>query len=310
MKRLLVGASFAAMQSVGAQNIVADSLLQRGSLERAESAYYAAARVRPRDPVARWGLGRYLAGRGASKVAVTLFEEALRFGGDSALIGADLAPLYLSLWDYHSLAGLPARVVGGAHRERARYLESHPTRLVAPDSIMTVVYHDANEAGYLGKLPIRVNGRIVEAYIVPTQSGILLTDSIATAARVRRFTASLGITNRVPGAADSIGIGRLAFLNYPVTVAAGRGPVTIGLDVVGKLAPTFDARAERMTVRVSGSVQPPVAGDRFATWATSSDFRVLQAGGWLSITNPQFATLLRQRGWTLDAKRGSLIIAR
>jgi hypothetical protein len=314
MKRFLLGASLVAVQTSGAQNVVADSLLQRGSLERAESVYYAAARVRPHDPLARWGLGRYLAGRGASKVAVTLLEEALRFGGDSALIGADLAPLYLTLWDYHSLIALPARLVVAGDRERARYLESHPTRLVAPDSVMTILYRDANDAGYLGRLPIRVNGRIVEALIAPGMTGLMLSDSTATAARVRRFTARAaqrGGAAVIPAAVDSIGIGRLAFVNFPVTVTTTGGPpATIGLDVIGKLAPTFDARAERMTVRISGSVQPPVPGDRFSTWSTPSELRVLQAGGWLSIVNPQLASMLRQRRWTLDAKRGAIILER
>jgi len=313
MKRFLLGAFLVAVQTGGAQNVVADSLLQRGSLERAESAYYAAARVRPHDPLARWGLGRYLAGRGAPKVAATLLEEALRFGGDSALIGADLAPLYLTLWDYHALISLPTRVVSAGDRERARYLESHPTRLVAPDSVMTILYRDASDTGYLGRLPIRVNGRIVEALIAPGMTGLVLSDSTATATRVRRFTARAaqrGGSAVVPAAADSIGIGRLAFVNFPVSVAATRGPATIGLDVIGKLAPTFDARAERMTVRISGTIQPPVPGDRFSTWSTPSELRVLQAGGWLPIVNPQLASMLRQRRWTLDAKRGQVVIER
>jgi hypothetical protein len=313
MKRFLLGVSLVAVQTSGAQNVVADSLLQRGSLERAESVYYAAARLRPHDPLSRWGLGRYLAGRGAPKVAATLLEEALRFGGDSALIGADLAPLYLTLWDYHALITLPTRVVSAGDRERARYLEAHPTRLVAPDSVMTILYRDGNDAGYLGRLPIRINGRTVEALIAPGLTGLVLSDSTAAATRVRRFTArsaQRGGAAVVPAAADSVGIGRLAFVNFPVTVATTRGPATIGLDVVGKLAPTFDARAERMTVRTSGSVQSQAPGDRFSTWSTPSELRVLQAGGWLPITNTQLASMLRQRRWTLDAKRGAIILER
>src|SRR5262249_39797248 len=97
-----------AVHTAGAQSVIAtaDSLLQRGILDRAESLYYDAARLRPRDPAVRSGLARYLAGRGKSRVAVTLFEEAMRFGGDSTSIGADLAPLYLGLWEYRSLLGL------------------------------------------------------------------------------------------------------------------------------------------------------------------------------------------------------------
>ncbi|HEY9228130.1 MAG TPA: tetratricopeptide repeat protein, partial [Gemmatimonadaceae bacterium] len=99
MKRALCAAllGFVLAPAARAQSVaVADSLLRRGSLQRAESLYYAAVRVRPRDPNARLALGRFLAGRGASRVAVTLLEEAVQFGGTAAPIAVDLAPLYLS----------------------------------------------------------------------------------------------------------------------------------------------------------------------------------------------------------------------
>jgi hypothetical protein len=65
-----------------------------------------------------------------------------------------------------------------------------------------------------------------------------------------------------------------------------------------------------MTVRISGTVPPSRTGDRFATWTTASELRVLQAGGWLSIGSTQLASMLRQRRWTLDAKRGVLVVER
>src|SRR5205814_1320064 len=102
--RILIGAALGALvvSAARAQSVrAADSLLERGRLDRAESLYYAATRVRPRDPVARAALGRYLAERGAQRVAVTLLEEALQFGGDAPAISAELAPLYLTLGDYH-----------------------------------------------------------------------------------------------------------------------------------------------------------------------------------------------------------------
>jgi Flp pilus assembly protein TadD len=128
---------------------IADSLLDRGRLDRAESLYYAAVRVRPRDPAARWALGRFLAERGAQRVAVTLFEESLQFGGDAKLVSADLAPLYLALGDFHSLAKLPASPLSGGEKSRAAWLETHPTRLIAPDSVFTASLKPAGDSGYV-----------------------------------------------------------------------------------------------------------------------------------------------------------------
>src|SRR4051812_11276028 len=101
-KLLRIGASCGALLLIAtgahAQSVrVADSLLQRGSLARAESIYYAATRARPRDPVARWSLGRFLVARGAPRVGATLFEEALLFGGAPTMITPDLVPVYLAI---------------------------------------------------------------------------------------------------------------------------------------------------------------------------------------------------------------------
>ena len=53
---------------------VGDSLLAEGRLASAESAYYAAARARPRDPVARTALGKFLAARGGTRAGAVLLE--------------------------------------------------------------------------------------------------------------------------------------------------------------------------------------------------------------------------------------------
>lgn len=307
----------AAAHTAGAQSIAtADSLFLLGSLERAESLYYGAARARPHDPAARWGLARYLAGRGASRVAVTLFEEALRFGGDSSLIAADLAPLYLGLWKYRSLLGLRPSVVGAAERERARWLEAHPTRVIAPDSLITVLYQpSADRNGHLGRMPIRINGRTIDALIAVNTSGVVVSDSVATATRLRKFagrSSSRGAAGALDdiGAADSIGMGRLTFFNFPARVSQMTTPAIIGTDVLAKLAPTFDPGTGRMLLRVSGSVPSGLPGDRFPTWTTTTDVKLLQAGGWISIAQSQIVEMLGVRVWTLDAKRGQIVLSR
>jgi hypothetical protein len=303
--------AIAASTATHAQSIhTADSLLERGRLERAESLYYAAARAKPRDPVAREALGRFLAARGAQRVAVTLFEEALQFGGDPATVSANLAPLYLDLGDYRALARLPLSPLSSGEKARVVWLESHPTRVIAPDSVLTASYRGLTE-GYVGRLPIRINSHIVEALVDVSSRGITVSDSVAGSAKVQMFVEKP--PPRTPGpiaaAADSIGIGRLSITNAPMTVAPIKVPAIIGLDVLARFAPTFDAAGQRLTLRVSGTLdQVPPAATVFSTLAKQSDWFVLQANGWVSLRDPAVAKLLHDRRWTLDAKRGQIVV--
>lgn len=300
--------------SVRAQSIhVADSLLDIGALARAESEYYAAARARPRDPMVRWALGRFLVARGAPRVGATLFEEALQFGGEQSLIIADLAPVYLALGMYHELAALPSSSLSAAERERARWLDTHPTRLVSPDSIVTVRYR----SGEIGRLTIQVNGRSVEATMSSRVQGLVVSDTSAAAATLRRFNANEGQPasrgSSIPAAADSIGIGGILYRNFPVTVQSlgSRAEAIVGFDVLARFAPTFDPRGGRITLRVGGTVTaPPKNADTFSTLLTPSDLRILQSRGWVSAGSAQMLRTLTDHRWTFDAQRGQIVVER
>ncbi len=75
----------------------ADVLLESGLWPQAEEAYYAQSSARPRDPVARAELGRYLAMKGAVLPGTILIEEAREFGLDSTLARRLLRPWYAVL---------------------------------------------------------------------------------------------------------------------------------------------------------------------------------------------------------------------
>jgi predicted aspartyl protease len=301
--------------AAGAQTARADSLLNGGALQRAESLYYAAAQAHPRDPVARWSLGRYLVARGAPRVGMTLFEESIQFGGDAAKIGADLAPVYLSLGEYQKLSALRGAPISNTERERARWLVSHPSKMVAPDSSTSVQYKKSNESSGIGALALRVNGRAVDATISTHIHGIVVSDTGAIAKRVHAFRlpAGSGSSQITAAVADSIRLGGYSLSQVPVSIAAipGKDQALIGMDVLARFAPTFDPRSERVTLHVSGSIpkSAPV-GDKFSTLLTSDDLRVLQAGGWVSIDQPSIAKMLSTRRWTFDAKRGQLTVER
>jgi hypothetical protein len=85
----------------------ADVLLDAGLWPQAEEAYYAQSRIRPRDPVPRAALGRYLAMKGAVVPGMILIEEAVKFGLDSAVGKSLLAP-WRSVLSWRSIATLDA----------------------------------------------------------------------------------------------------------------------------------------------------------------------------------------------------------
>ena len=83
----------------------ADALLDAGLWPQAEEAYYAQSRIRPRDPIPRAALGRFLAMKGAVLPGTILIEEALKFGLDSTVAASMLKP-WRAILEWRRLATL------------------------------------------------------------------------------------------------------------------------------------------------------------------------------------------------------------
>ena len=95
-----------------------DAMIDAGRWTEAEDMLYAAARARPRDPIARAQLGRYLAMKGALRPGLVLIEEAREFGLPASSARALATPIRALIeW-----------------RERERLLERDSTVLVRPSS--------------------------------------------------------------------------------------------------------------------------------------------------------------------------------
>jgi hypothetical protein len=86
----------------------AESLIDAGRWAQAEEMLYAGARARPRDPIARARLGRYLAMKGALRPGLVLVEEAGEFGLPSATVRALAVPIR-TLLDSRERAASSAR---------------------------------------------------------------------------------------------------------------------------------------------------------------------------------------------------------
>jgi len=248
---------------------------------------------------------------------MTLLEESLQFGGDAAAVNAELAPVYLSLGEYHKLSALKRSPLSAAERARAQWLVARSTKLVAPDSVSTLTYRKPVDAASLGRVVIRVNGRSMEATVTPRERGIIIADTAAAAKKLRAFRPAAGArassAGSVPAVADSISLGRISLADFPVTIQplTNNDQALIGLDVLSRFAPTFDPAGERVTLHVAGIIPRSVSGvDELPTLLTHNDLRVLRAGGWISIDQPQIQRMLMTHRWTLDARRGQLTIDR
>ena len=66
----------------------------------------------------------------------------------------------------------------------------------------------------------------------------------------------------------------------------------------------------RESVTIAIAYDGPLRGVTIPTLFTRDDVRVLQATGWMSISQPQVARILASRRWTLDARRGQLVVDR
>jgi hypothetical protein len=305
-------ASLVALSALDAQALrAADSLLAAGDLARAESAFYAAARIRPRDPVARWALGHFLVERGASRVGATLLEESLQFGGDPVFVGRELVRAYLATNEFAPLAVLPA--ASPAQRERAKWLTLHEPRIVAPDSVITATIAATADTAALGGIPARVNGVALVLSLSSQAQGIVVSRAALGDRHPRLFAAGADTTGDTDllAVADSVSIGRLTMLNQPVILATlPQGTQgLIGLAALGRFAPTANPKTGKLTLRVDGSVRDEIQGDRLPTLDQASGISVLRSGAWIA-SPAEVARLLRNRGWTFDAKRGTLIVDR
>ena len=273
----------------------------------AESLYYAAVSLTPREPKARHALGRYLVSRGRLRIGATLIEEARFFGGDVRVAAEALAPLYAAMHDYRALAALPSTPLSSAERQRVIWLRDNPPALAGADS--AVVRLHAGGGTSLARIPVVIAGEKVLAAVDPTVRGVVVDTGWISRPGMRRFPiAPGGEIRKTPMVALELQIGSLLLRNVAASVGASPG-VTIGLDVLAQLTPTFDASAEMLVVRRARRV-PRGQGEQLPT--------VVQADGWMLATGKRLLPLhgsearaiLDARRWTLHARRGIVTVER
>jgi hypothetical protein len=281
----------------------ADSLLAAGRLDDAETAYYAATRARPRDPIARAALGRFLAARGAPRVGAVLIEEARRFGGDSARLAGALVPIYSRAADYASLVALRPDVLTDAERKRVRYLRDNAPQARLRDSIAMITYRPTADGEGFGTIVLRVGRAELPAKLDPRVSGLVLPASS------RRDVRDFGPDgNRRLGVVRSLRIGGTVFSNVPAVIGHPDEAVRIGFDVLAPYAPSFDPVAGLMTLRRVDRRSPVPPGARLPALFDANGMRVLLNGAWYQSSASPIAMLLATRAWMFDTRRGDIVL--
>jgi hypothetical protein len=313
LRHALVGTVLVAMPARAQWAVAqADSLLESGRVAAAETLYYAASSAHPRDPFARAALGRYLAARGALRIGAVLLEEARLFGGDTAGIARSLVPIYGSLGDYRALAMLPASPLSQAERKRVGWLVGHATVLEFPDSAAMLDYRPVADGSGIGVVSVSLGERRVDLVIDPRTSGVVLRGSARTRRGLKVFgDDSSGTIAVIP----ELRLGDIALSNVPARLESdlplvrGQQPLSsVGLDVVQRLAPTFDPAARTITFRRTGQVRASTAGTRVPMLLDGSEFRVLLDGRWEPLSSTTAAARLATHRWTLDAKKGAIVV--
>lgn len=281
----------------------ADSLLAEGKLAAAESAYYAEARARPRNPVVRAALGKFLAARGGTRAGAVLIDEARFFGGDSAALARALVPLFVRLGDYKELAALQPNMLTAAERARARWLATRASEARLRDSVVILSYRATGDGRGLGTIMVRVGKSELPAIVDPRVSGLILPS--AARADVRTFGAQ---GRNTLGVAEAVRVGGVVFSNIPVLIGSPDEVTRIGFDVIAPYFPGFDPAKGLLTLRRVGRRSPSPVGLRLPALFDDNGMRLLINGRWFPTTAASASMLLATRRWIWDWKLGDVVL--
>lgn len=303
----LLLATFLAPAPLAAQRDLsrADSLLRAGRVARAEAVYYAAASARPRDPAARLALGRYLAARGATRVGAVLIEEAWRFGASAGVAATHLAPLYARLADWEALAKLEQAPLSAGERARAEWLMRNRSQAVGADSVILPL---ASTRDALGEVTLVVGADTIRAQVVPRAVGLVLDGSYAMSNGVRLFTGGATDSRQGAAVAHEVRFGALTLRNEPVRLEPlGAGRAQVGMELLARYAATIDRDAGTLTLRRLGRVARG-EGRRLPLLLEPRDVQVAWGGRLEPLGGVAFAGTLSRGRWTIDARRGELVL--
>jgi hypothetical protein len=176
----------------------------------------------------------------------------------------------------------------------------------------TLPYRPVVDGSGLGIVTVGIGDRQIDAVIDPRVPGIVLRGKARRRRGLKVFGSdSTGVIAVVP----ELHLGDVVLSNVPTrletdeSLVMGAVPLSsIGLDVVEHLAPTFDPATKSVTLRRAGQIAATTPGTRVPMLIDPSGTRVLLDGRWESMASRAAAELLSARRWTLDVRRGSILL--
>jgi hypothetical protein len=293
----------------------ADSMFRSGMIFQAETLYYSAVRRQTREPAARLALGRYFAARGQLRPGAVLMEEARYFGGDAKTIAIYLAPVYFALGDWRALAALPGTPLPYADRARAEWLSKNAPGTEVPDSA-TVPWTPSDSGGTgLGRVTLVLGTDTLSARIDPGVPGLVLdTAWVRRKQVVKGFASSFenDLRNHA-GVALRATLGEVTLINVPTRFEpmADLREARLGLHVLAKMVPTFDATTGTILLRSLPKLGADAPGEHVPTLTYASGIWLVRPDGvWPLIADGELHPVVRGARWTLNPKRGEIIVAR
>lgn len=279
--------------------IAADSAFAVGNVALAESLYYVGARQRPRDPLVREGLGRFLAAQGRPKVAVVLLEEARMFGGDPSQIARHLAPLYEYLGEWRALLTLSGSPLTSAERRRASWMADHPFAATLESGAASTVGTPRGDT--IARVAVRVGGRAAVAAIVGSDVGFIVGARLAGNS-ARHFEGDSTIL-----VLDSVTVGQVKLVNVPATMGTAGSTMVIGAAALARLIVQVDYARNRIALTRTdvGSAEA-----RHMLVRYEGQLRVLDNGRWIPLG--EFATSMARSSKTIviDVGAGEVRVRR
>ena len=281
----------------------AELAIAMGRFDLAEAALFEEIRRAPRAPTARGALGTYLASRGKFQVGITLLEEAIKFGGDSAQVEARLAEVFRWTAQYDRAATLMhTRLAPEAREAMRRSAGTTPGGALSSTTPLL-----PNEAFGLGRIWIVIGTERVEADVQPLLTGVQLPATLALFGAVEPVGARGDTTYAV---ARTIAIGGTLFGPVPVTLVPSLGTARIGLDVLAQLTPTFDFTARTLTLGAQHVA--PAQAERWPLLLTFPGVSFVATEGTAPVLlhSPGGRSAIRGTRWTLDLATGTIIVER
>ena len=112
------------------------------------------------------------------------------------------------------------------------------------------------------------------------------------------------------GVTIAVRLGEYTLTNVPTRFEQQPSPLraVIGLDLLGRLAPTFDALTGTMTLRRSGQVNTDGWGFHIPTLITETGLNVVKTTTIFPIGHPDIQRYLRNARWTLNPWRGEIVV--